>query len=327
VAYLNNSELGGSNSLQQMCFTTPLIERRTHGVRGCGFCLYNVETSGPWGTQVPPRNTISRRRALRLGELSNTDQVVAVFLWLPINAPSRREQIEDQVDDDPHRSLPADRVPTVVIFDNCRLSTPFFEPKDDLCFIKSESSVEGLWRRLTLRLPRDIAEPREATLNAIDLVVTDIFHALLQSWNKRISVASTIVDTLQPQVYDNPVDDSRAPELWRCNAEWMKARRLASLHLELARSFRSNLLGHVDDIYTFDAFTRGVKDLERLPQRIENDLIEATTAMSNTIYQAVSFRDTKISLQLNTSLWRLSWITFIVSRTSLGDGRDFCLAR
>ena len=36
-----------------------------------------------------------------------------------------------------------------------------------------------------------------------------------------------------------------------------------------------------------------------------------TDSLNDLLYKSVEIRDSRHSLQLNTSLWRLSWITFI----------------
>jgi len=53
------------------------------------------------------------------------------------------------------------------------------------------------------------------------------------------------------------------------------------------------------------------EDFERLSNLIQEDLVKRTNNLSELMYKSVGIRDSRQSLQLGTSMWRLSWITFI----------------
>ena len=53
------------------------------------------------------------------------------------------------------------------------------------------------------------------------------------------------------------------------------------------------------------------EDFQRLSNLIQDDLIKKTNYLSELMYKSVAYRDSRLSLQLGTSMWRLSWITFI----------------
>ncbi|OAP63872.1 hypothetical protein AYL99_03099 [Fonsecaea erecta] len=52
-------------------------------------------------------------------------------------------------------------------------------------------------------------------------------------------------------------------------------------------------------------------DFEVLAENIGTDYLEPLEHMIDLMYKSVTIRDSKVSLELNASLWRLSWITFI----------------
>ena len=52
-------------------------------------------------------------------------------------------------------------------------------------------------------------------------------------------------------------------------------------------------------------------DMERISALIQEDLVKPTATLADLMYKSVGIRDSRHGLQLNTSMWRLSWITFI----------------
>lgn len=48
-----------------------------------------------------------------------------------------------------------------------------------------------------------------------------------------------------------------------------------------------------------------------MSDRVQEDLVKPTDSLNDLMYKSVEIRDSRHSLQLNTSMWRLSWITFI----------------
>ena len=54
-----------------------------------------------------------------------------------------------------------------------------------------------------------------------------------------------------------------------------------------------------------------VDEFQKVTNLLDEDLTKPTAALSDLMYKSVEIRDSRHSLQLNTSMWRLSWITFI----------------
>ena len=52
-------------------------------------------------------------------------------------------------------------------------------------------------------------------------------------------------------------------------------------------------------------------DMGRISDLIQEDLVKPTANLADLMYKSVEIRDSRHGLQLNTSMWRLSWITFI----------------
>ncbi|EEQ35327.1 conserved hypothetical protein [Microsporum canis CBS 113480] len=77
-------------------------------------------------------------------------------------------------------------------------------------------------------------------------------------------------------------------------------------------SFLNLAMDHVNDVESDDTWLESLPgDFERLGTTITEDLIKPTENLISLLYQSVSIRDSRHSIQLNVSMWRLSWITFI----------------
>jgi hypothetical protein len=49
----------------------------------------------------------------------------------------------------------------------------------------------------------------------------------------------SIADTVA--VYENPADESRAPELWKNSAQWLKVERLVYIHVDVVKEMVAHL--------------------------------------------------------------------------------------
>ena len=114
-------------------------------------------------------------------------------------------------------------------------------------------------------------------------------------------------------VYDNPADESRAPELWKNSAQWLKVERLLYIHADIIKEMRSHLheLAAGDPREELQWLGAVPDELEKLTGQWDRDIIAPTSSLSDLMYKSVGIRDARHSLQLGLSMWRLSWITFI----------------
>ena len=67
--------------------------------------------------------------------------------------------------------------------------------------------------------------------------------------------------------------------------------------------FKSHKLEHV---------TLGALLIMSLTRRVQDDLVKPTTNLADMMYKSVEIRDSRHSLQLNTSMWRLSYVPFLI---------------
>ena len=146
----------------------------------------------------------------------------------------------------------------------------------------------------------------------MDLILEDIFKGLAISWEHFLGIAETHVGILEDKIYESPADESRAPELWYNSSAWLKVERLAFIHLECVKE----LITQLGDLPVLEEdgkpWLEGLVDqFEKLTTLVQEDLVKPTTNLSDLMYKSVGIRDSRQSLGLSTSMWRLSWITFI----------------
>ena len=214
---------------------------------------------------------------------------------------------------------------TIIIFENSQSGSV----RDTL--IGARQELESRWRRLTFYLPREDMESDETLVTeCMDFILKDVFKALAYNWTRFVAACETHVGILEDKseffiqlqiscvsdnvlVYDNPADESRAPELWKNSAQWLKVERVLYIHADLIKEMR----GILHDLASGDPkdqepWLGTVPDeMDKLTQQWDRDIIVPTSGLSDLMYKSVGIRDSRHSLQLGLSMWRLSWITFI----------------
>ncbi|KAI8938981.1 hypothetical protein NX059_004825 [Plenodomus lindquistii] len=198
---------------------------------------------------------------------------------------------------------------TIILFENSVSRSV----KDTLVGARQE--LESRWRRLTFYLPRsEIDNDEDLATACMDFILKDIFKAIAYSWDKFLAVCETHVSILEDKIYENPADESRAPELWKNSAQWLKCERLIYIHADISLETRT----YLHELFGSDPRPDGSlwlgnapDDIDKLTGQWERDIVGPTTALSDLMYKSVGIRDSRHSLQLGLSMWRLSWITFI----------------
>jgi hypothetical protein len=93
---------------------------------------------------------------------------------------------------------------------------------------------------------------------------------------------------------------------------WLKVERLVWIHIAVLKEMQGHLRDLAGELAIEDNWLESsAGDFERLSNLVQEDLIKPTANLADLMYKSVEIRDSRHSLQLNASLWRLSWITFI----------------
>ena len=83
-------------------------------------------------------------------------------------------------------------------------------------------------------------------------------------------------------------------------------------HINIVNEMRKYLVEIDGDLSNEGLWLReSPEDFKRLSNLIQEDLVKRANYLSELMYKSVAFRDSRESLQLGTSMWRLSWITFV----------------
>jgi hypothetical protein len=161
--------------------------------------------------------------------------------------------------------------------------------------------------------PPSLPTDAQLTIECMDIILRHIFQAITFNWERFLSRCETHISILEDKIYENPADESRAPELWTNSSQWLKVERLMYTHLDLIKEMRT----HMHDLYVGDPrenepwLQSSPEEMEKQITQFDEGVIKPTTSLSDLMYKSVGIRDARHSLQLGLSMWRLSWITFI----------------
>ncbi|OKL63593.1 hypothetical protein UA08_02012 [Talaromyces atroroseus] len=226
----------------------------------------------------------------------------------PANGPFKNKQ---------YRVRNYDNGNVIIIFDNS------FSGSFDDTLIPARRELECRWRRLPFLLAFESRDPIEdddnadnadakLALNCSKSILSDIFKALAMNWAVFLDHAVTHMNILEDKVYDRPDDESRAPELWVNSSAWLKVEKLVNVHISVMQEMKARLHELTDDVDSEDNWLEDSPgDFERLTNMVTEDLTKPTESLISLLYQSVSIRDSRHSLELGLSMWRLSWITFV----------------
>lgn len=149
-------------------------------------------------------------------------------------------------------------------------------------------------------------------LECMKIILQDVWKSVADTWEGFIDVCNNHVSILEDKIYEEPADETRAPELWTNSNMWLKVERLISIHMNVVKEMQNNLRELTGEPKVEDNWLESSPDdLERVGNLVQEDLVKPTANLADLMYKSVGIRDSRHSLQLSTSMWRLSWITFV----------------
>jgi hypothetical protein len=87
--------------------------------------------------------------------------------------------------------------------------------------------------------------------------------------------------TQEDRIYENPADESRAPELWGNSNIWLKVEKLLSLQLSAVNNFKEYLKEIAMDDRDF--FHESPEQFNRVQTLIDEDLLKPTTNLNDLV--------------------------------------------
>lgn len=149
-------------------------------------------------------------------------------------------------------------------------------------------------------------------MDCMKLIMEDVWKSIAENWENFLDACNDHVSILEDKIYEGPADETRAPELWTNSSMWLKVERLVWIHIAVLKEMQGHLRDLAGELAIEDNWLESsTGDFERLSNLVQEDLIKPTANLADLMYKSVEIRDSRHSLQLNASLWRLSWITFI----------------
>ena len=182
-------------------------------------------------------------------------------------------------------------------------------------------SGRGAWQQL-----HEDLEPMANPL--LSATIRLIFDTVAEKWSDYILSMHNYVVALEEIIYDQPADDRQAPVLWSISKQILQAERLMKFHVLLLENVQRDLTDLTRNTARPDWLGQNLSEYKRLSSEVEETLKKPVAHMVDLVsrgllnilertnpwlqmYKSISIRDARQSLELNTSMWRLSWITFI----------------
>ena len=178
--------------------------------------------------------------------------------------------------------------------------------------IPARGEIEERWRRLAFYLPHESAmDDDQLAVECMDLVLSDVFKALASAWDYYLYLCGIHVGILEDKIYESPADESRAPELWTNSSLWLKVEKLITIHTDTVKEMQVQLEDLDDSDLERGEWIRTMPaEFDKIANNVQEDLVKPTANLNDLMYKSVEIRDSRHSLQLGASMWRLSWITF-----------------
>jgi hypothetical protein len=133
----------------------------------------------------------------------------------------------------------------------------------------------------------------------MDIAIGYILNGLATSWEKLLAKCDEhmsilvgyplIVEntanarTQEDRIYENPADESRAPELWSNSNIWLKVEKLLSFQLSAVNNFKEYLKEIATDDREF--FHESPEQFNRVQTLIEEDLLKPTANLNDLVSQ------------------------------------------
>lgn len=137
-----------------------------------------------------------------------------------------------------------------------------------------------------------------------------MFRALAYNWEQFLVASEQHMSILEDKIYETPADETRAPELWYNSKNWLRTEKLLDNHLGVVNEIAMRLAGlRNDDAPQPEEWQDIHPQYEKLVKQIQTALIQPTANLNDLLYKSIGIRDSRLGLQLNQSLWRLSWST------------------
>lgn len=127
----------------------------------------------------------------------------------------------------------------IIIFDNSHSGSI------DDSLIAARQAWESRWRRLPFYLAFESRDPidndEQLAVQCSKAILDDVFKAVAASWDDFLELAMHHVSILEDKIYEQPADETRAPELWHNSNIWLKVEKLMYVHIDVVNDMKVRL--------------------------------------------------------------------------------------
>ena len=163
------------------------------------------------------------------------------------------------------------------------------------------------WRRLPFYLAleaHDVSNDDRLALECMKIILQDVWKGVAEAWENFLEVSNNHVSILEDKIYEEPADETRAPELWTNASSWLKVERLAGLHTNVVKEMQTNLRELTSEPTIEDNWLESSpNDMERLERLVQDDLVKPTANLADLMYKSIGIRDSRHSLQLSRCIF------------------------
>lgn len=146
------------------------------------------------------------------------------------------------------------------------------------------------------------------SIDTIKSVIENVFESLAQDLDRKIDSHVARCGRLDRLVHGESEKDDITMKLWSCSKQNQGVRKTidSTIYLmqDICRHFSKKGLGE-------EFLSRQLTKLRDFASDVEEDLRKPIVDMIDLVYKSISINDARRSMELNSSLWRLSWVTFI----------------
>jgi hypothetical protein len=86
-----------------------------------------------------------------------------------------------------------------------------------------------------------VATDEQLAFQCSRIILEDIFKGVGAVWDRFLDLATDHVSILEDKVYEQPADETRAPELWLNSSLWLKVEKLMFVHIDVVKEMRVRL--------------------------------------------------------------------------------------
>ena len=148
--------------------------------------------------------------------------------------------------------------------------------------IGARDEIECKWRRLFADLPReDYENDSDLSLQCIDVALKYVFTGMTASWDKTLTRCEEHVTVLEDRIYEDPADESRAPELWQNSGLWLKVESLIWAQLGVVQAMKE----YMREIALGDKefWDEVPGQYQKITSAIQEDIIKPTQNLSDLV--------------------------------------------